>query len=521
MQDLHSLLHSLSCSEWAAFQNYLGVFTAHDTSKLKYLQLSRLLMASEKAPTHNACCVSIYSTKNEHSFDELKSSLKEKVMDFLLTDISSDKQKELDEADYAIIKMKKKSAQFQQLYYSKRRIPMLYDLLDEIITGAKEYEQYFILVEHLKAKKNIVSHKISNEEFEKINKEMEYSTMCSNIYNKAEHSYYQLTMFNAYFGKPDKQKILKDLQKNIAEVRAGFDLTNSPMIHYYLKNLEMGYFQLQEDYLKARSVCLELLNIVRNNKSVYRKQRLGAVYDNLSQCEFYLGNFIQAGDCAREAQKLFNQNSENYCIALEQEFYSLFAMKEYDGSIEIANKMISSATPKEMGQFRFSKYNYLLANALFKQDRFQEALQLLSQGREISKDKAGWETGARILKIMTLIEMLKLDEASLAVKSLKQFFKYTDKKTPVSIRDKKILNLLLVAENKGFMFSSLNGNTDKYMNALTSADKELRWEPFTHEVIPFHEWFAGKMKKHILPVSPAKELTPVKEKKEKVVSRTR
>jgi hypothetical protein len=95
---------------------------------------------------------------------------------------------------------------------------------------------------------------------------------------------------------------------------------------------------------------------------------------------------------------------------------------------------------------------------------------------------------------MTLIEMLKLDEAGLAVKSLKQFFKYTEKKNPIRVRDKKILNLLIVAEHKGFVFTSLNGNTSEYMAALSSSDKETRWEPFTHEVIPFHEWFAGKMK---------------------------
>ena len=118
--------------------------------------------------------------------------------------------------------------------------------------------------------------------------------------------------------------------------------------------------------------------------------------------------------------------------------------------------------------------------------------------------------------------MLKLDEASLAVFSLQQFFTYNNKKgTAIGLRDKKILNILLIAERAGFMFSALNGNADKYMNALigtapsnspkgTTVGCERSslaratlppgrnggevWEPFTHEVIPFHEWFAGKMK---------------------------
>jgi len=494
MQELHALLHNLTAREWASFQKFLSAFTEHDASRLKSLRLAKLLINAKAAPSHASCCVSLYGRKKDHSFDELKSALKEKVLDFLLTDISADKQQELDEADYAMIKMKKKSAQFQQLYYSKKRMPMLYGLLDDIIASAKEYEQYFILVEHLKAKKNLVSSKKSDKEFEKLNIEMELGVKCSSIYNKAEHYYGMLKMLVAFSSQLDKQKALRTLKNNIEEVRVGFEFTNSPMVHYYLKNLEMGYYQLQGDYRKARNVCLELLNIVRNSKSVYRRQRIAIVYDNLSQCEYYIGNFNHAAECAREAQKFFNEASENYCVALEQEFYALFAMQQYIQSTDIANKMIASATPEELGAFRYSEYNYLLANSLFRQRKFNDALHILSQKREISKDKAGWEIGARTLNIMTLVELHKLDEASRSVLSLKQFFKRVNKVTPVSMRDKTILNLLLGAERKGFDFASLNGNTGKYIASLQLKEGETRWQPFTHEVIPFHEWFGGKMK---------------------------
>ena len=321
------------------------------------------------------------------------------------------------------------------------------------------------MVEHLKAKKNLVSHKKGNKEFERINLEMEFSAKCSSIYSKAEHYYIGIGMLEAFSSKPDKQKALQSLKENITEIQTGFEFTNSPMVHYYLKNLEMAYYQLQEDYRQARSVCLELLNIVRNNKSVYRRQWVAIAYDNLSQCEYYMGDFKHAAQCAREAQNLFPNGSANYCIALEQEFYALLAMNQYEQSTTIANKMIASATPQELGAFRYSKYNYLLANSLFKERRFNDALQILSQSREISKDKNGWEIGARMLTIMSLIETLKLDQASLAVLSLKQFFKRIDKITPVSQRDKTILNLLLTAERKGFVFTMLNGNTEKYMSA--------------------------------------------------------
>ena len=496
MEDIYSLIHSLTSAEWHSFQNYLTCFSSHDPAQLKQLQLAKNLMDADECPDEARICIKLYGVKKDIRFDILKSALKEKVLDFLTTDISCDKKNELDEADYAIVKINKKSAQLRQLYFSKKRIPFLYGLLDEIILLSKKYEQYSTLVEHLRLKKALVTWKSGREEFEKNNNEMEFYWNCNRMVNKAEQYYYELIMLSEFSSRRDPARLSSLFQNACAELDVFYSETRSPLIKYNKRFLELGYYLHRENHSKARSICLDLIDIVRNNKSVYRRQRIGVVYDNLSRCEYYLGRFKQAADWALEAQKHFNAGSENYCIALEQEFYALFAQEEYEQAVEIANKMIASATRKELGEFRYAKYNFLLANALFKQRRFTEALHILSQELEISKDKAGWETGLRTLKIMTLIEMLKLDEAGLAVLSMKQFFKYNDKKTPISPRDKKILNLLLVAERAGFMFSTLNGNTDKYMEPLCSDEKTFRWEPFTHEVIPFHKWFAGKMPVH-------------------------
>jgi tetratricopeptide (TPR) repeat protein len=380
----------------------------------------------------------------------------------------------------------------------------------------KEFEQYSILVDHLRYKKILFSWKSGSGEYSRLNKEIEYYDKCNRLSYESEHYYYQLGLLQEYSSKRNGEKLQKDLKSRIAILENSYFETRSSIIKYHKTFLELGYYQHFENHLKSRSVCLELLNVVRKNKPVYRRQRIGIVHDNLSRCEYYLGNYAQAAEWAREGQKHFNTGSENYSIALEQEFYALFAMEQYEQAVDIANKMINGAPPKELGEFRHAKYNYLLANALFKQRRFTEALHILSQELELSKDKAGWETGLRTLKIMTLIEMLKLDEASLAVSSLKQFFKYNDKKgTTISVRDKKILNLLLVAERAGFLFSTLNGNTDKYMEPLCSDEKEYKWEPFTHEVIPFHSWFAGKMPQHHFK-KPAKKAAKA-EKREKVL----
>lgn len=423
----------------------------------------------------------------------LKSRLKDKILDFLTTDISRDKKDQLDEVDLAYISIKKMSAQYQQLYYAKNRSEITSRLLDSIIFLAKKFEYYSALAEHLKIKKNSIIYKSNIEEFEQKNSEIKKYLLYNSILLNAEHDYYSLMKIYDYEGTSNKEEAIAFLEKAKSRVQKGYEITKSPIVNYYLKMLEMDYYQLKGNYAAAKSICMELLNIVRDNRSVRRRQRIGVVYDNLSRCQYYLGQFEHAIESAQQAQQHFNHNSENYCIALEQEFYALFAMERYSEAEKVANKMLSSATRKELGEFRYAKYNFLLANTLFKLRRFNQALELLNARMEISKDKAGWEIGLRTLKIMTLVEMLKLDEAANMVRALKLFIIRTDKKTPVSPRDKKILNLLLVAERKGFMFSILNGTAEKYLSLLYSETEEYRWEPFTHEVIPFHLWFVGKV----------------------------
>lgn len=535
MEEIFSLIQSLTSREWESLQSYLTCFSthAHDEGGLKQLQLAKILREETICPADTRCCLKIYGVKENTGFEMLKSRLKEKTLDFLLTDISCDKKQELDEADYAVVKIKKKSAQFQQLYYSKKRNLLFYNLLDEIIFLAKEYEQYSMLVEHLRLKKALLSWKAGKENFEKINKEMEFAVKCSILSNKAEHYYWEIMMLNDYEGRQNDKDKLKFLQNAIAEIETENQDIKSPHVNYSLKALEIEYSQLKNDFATAKSKCTQWLDIVRNNKSVYRRQRVGVVYDNLSRCEYYLGEYDLAIQSAQHAQKHFNAGSENYCIALEQEFYALFALKQFDHAIDVAEKMISSASARELGAFRDAKYHYLLANALFKKQRYAEALNLLSADWELSTDKAGWETGLRTLRIMTLVEMQKMDEASQAVHNLKHYFIFTEKKgTPISHRDKKILNLLQLAERKGFAFTLLGGSTDKYMNALQGTSYELRvtkdkeatrhssfvisnlqWQPFTHEVIPFHEWFASKIKRVLVPEHKAERKDNTKKEK--------
>ena len=109
MEATYSLLHSLTNSEWNTFRNYLTCFTTYNPEDVKQLNLAQILIHARQEPKSEECCLKLYGTKKDQGFKMLKSRLKEKLLDFLITDISADKKLELDEADLNVIKIKKNS----------------------------------------------------------------------------------------------------------------------------------------------------------------------------------------------------------------------------------------------------------------------------------------------------------------------------------------------------------------------------------------------------------------------------
>jgi hypothetical protein len=78
MQQLYSILRSLTGAEWQAFQIFLTAFTPHDPERLKDLQLAKLLIQSEQCPTEETLCLEMYGSRNARAFRMLKSRLREK-----------------------------------------------------------------------------------------------------------------------------------------------------------------------------------------------------------------------------------------------------------------------------------------------------------------------------------------------------------------------------------------------------------------------------------------------------------
>ncbi|HXC04157.1 MAG TPA: hypothetical protein VNZ86_05350, partial [Bacteroidia bacterium] len=137
--------------------------------------------------------------------------------------------------------------------------------------------------------------------------------------------------------------------------------------------------------------------------------------------------------------------------------------------------------------FLFAKYLFYQSNVLYMQHKFKETLRLLNYKLQLSKDKQGWDVSIRILKIQTLIELGRLDEASTQVGSLLKHADRSFSGTELNPREKLIIRILRMLNREGFSESRIRVKIRKTTQMLRD-NPAYMWEPLSSELIPFEKW---------------------------------
>jgi tetratricopeptide (TPR) repeat protein len=491
MEELHSLLHSLSRAQIRLLRNYLTCFSSRGESDAKTLHLVELLLKAREAPSLATCSKKIYGVEPDAKITKLKSRLKSKILDALLSDINIDKKGLLDKSELMPLKLRKKLTQFTYLLYKQGSKPIGKQLLDEIIVNSKQYEFYPGVIEGLRYKKYYQGFRIGEKEFDTISKELSFYEECNQAVNKAVDYYYLKTIKGNFKKSIDFKNSQVFLRNSIVDLKRDYEHTKSAVVGYYLKYLEQSYFENSKNYEQAREACLEQLAIVNNNVSVYRKQRVGIIYDNIAQYDILLGEYDKAVNNAVAAQKHILKKSANYFISKEIEFEALFYSGQYAKAKAISATLIN-AIANQSGDFRYDIYKFFRANSLYMLGDFKEALKMLSERLEVSKDKAGWEIGIRILTILSHIELQNYDYVSQLIEGLRRHIDRQGKLSDIRERDRLIVKALQQMNKRGFAPGQVSEKEMDILRQLASDDKKYKWEALTPELIPFHQWAAQK-----------------------------
>ncbi len=245
------------------------------------------------------------------------------------------------------------------------------------------------------------------------------------------HNRYQ--ELHSYFGKLSKKKHLEYLEQFIATLTTDYERTGYSTSGYFKVVLQTAYYEKNGQYGKAISVCKELIELLDNKVAVRSKARLGVQYVNIAAMEFQNGRMLEA--------LRYNELSISTSIAasadeyhkLAQQVEITFHLEMFEGAIAANDKIIRAG--KVVGEFDLAIAHVFEAAIEFKLGNFKNAFKLLNQKFALSTDKLGLEFSVRILLLLTLVEMGKMEEAETSLINIDRFVQRHSKGREFTKRD--------------------------------------------------------------------------------------
>ncbi len=494
---IFDFIRSLNKTEIKSVQDYLKIISELSSSEVedvRQVKLFNYLIDKKNDIENEELIATLVGTKNISS---LKNELIEKISEALTLNRHIHKNDDFNEQ--FVIKYKlKKNLLFLNIIGRpniKSRTLYITTLCSNIVNTAKKNEFFDVLIEVLTFQKFYYGIRSSKEEFDKINKEMEFYNKCYDSVFNAADCYHSIILNNDLIKTYSNESRLEYVNKSIKQIEKDYKLTKSYQVLYYLQILKFAYFEEIRDYKKAIKECEKLIDILKENRIIYTKERLSYANENLARYFAFEGNYKKAIKTVELAQDSYNENSFMYLISKESEFYLLFYNQDFEKALVATNFMIAHEL-SDSGKFRRDKFIFYKACVYFSQNKIKESSELIRSSLEIEKDKSGWNVQLRLLSIMIFIEQDKIDEISFAIDSLRKYIERaaSDSEIEIRERDKVILILLREWEKAGFTANISKTKIPSILIQLDEKEKPHSWAHFGNELIPFHTWLKNKLK---------------------------
>ncbi len=494
---IFDFIRSLNKTEIKSVQDYLKVISELSSSSVDdalQIKLFNFLISENSVLENEEGMAKHIGTKNISS---LKNELIEKISEALTLNRHINANPDFTEQIENVYKLKKKLLflRISARSNSKMKAEFSLRLFSDIVNLSKKHEAYDILVETLTFQKYYKGIRSGKEEFDKINKEIDFYEKCNKAVWFATDCYYSIILNNDFIKSLNADGRLNFLKKSIKQIEKDHKLTQSYQVLYYLQILKFAYFEEIGEIKKAIKQCEKLIEILKESSVIFSKERLAYAYDNLARYYAYEENYKKAIKTVNIAQSNYNENSLTYIISKESEFYMLFYNKDFEKALNTTNYMLSHELT-DAGKFRADKFLFYKSCIFFSQEKIKEASELIRNSLEIEKDKTGWNVQLRLLSIMILIEQSKMDEVSFSIESLRKFIERakTDKEILISERDRQILVLLKEWEKVGFTKRVSETKINTILDQLAEKGKPHSWNHFSNELIQFHTWMKEKIK---------------------------
>ncbi len=491
MERLHKLLHSLDPQQVKVLKKYLISFSTRDPNTKSWELAEIMLKNKDKIPTISACSIKLYNSIPDGRIERLKNRLYTKVLDSLLIDINTNRDIYLDEVHPIQIRLRKKMILYELLRFTPLRESVGMEMIQDIISTSRQYEFYPMLLDAMYIRKWTYGLRKGTDFLEKTNKEIAFYEKCKQYAQRAQDLNSQLSQISVFNSKADKLKLEQFLSNSIEELRLYFLETGVKSVGFFLKTFEMTYLQLNKQIKEAKDIAVSMISYMKENRTVGRKGRFGIWYDYIAEFEMELGNFDSAIEHLYKARKYFEGSAINLAINKKLEVDVYFIRGDYQRAKELATEL-SGTDSKVTGDFRRDMMLYYKACCHFMLEEFRDCARLLNQKFEITRDKLGWEVNIRFMRIMTMIEVNRPDEALAMVETVGKHIERYQQTADLNERDRLLLKLFRELAREGFAFETPSEKVFHYLLQLREADKPHSWELLTPELVPIHNWVIKK-----------------------------
>ncbi len=486
-EDLRRMIHCLDKPRFDHFMRCLQL-PVNGVPPAKAIGIVTFLKKNKEANLQETFLAN-YKGSNKSTFMKQVIRIKEKLFSSILDDENIHRPGSYTACTRAIIEVRK-NTMIAKLFPSLTFEGNLIAFLDKNIAKAKKFELFDELIELLHYKKQFVSSRYGVIQAAQIYKEIEYYTGSRDAVLVAfKHE----SRFNGLYNS--QSHITEDqfnLKSAIAELKSWSKKFKSTFLEYHIYNYEIKLHLFEHHFEKAEEILDALFEFRKKNSHILN----GGVINSIEM----LAIGVKLQNCKfRESLLLISKAKNSHGLSLLSimiitlfEFYNLFYQGNYDSSRIVSEKLLLDSTLFQSNYFK--NLFKVIKSVLFLLDHnYHESNKLLTDLPEFEKDKAGWNLGVRLLRIMNYIEMDKLDTAELQIESMRKHIERTEKSgIKVRKRDKTILKILIELVKQDFSFKKTMLKKADLFTLLGSTEFDYCWEMMKHEMIVFHVWFKAK-----------------------------
>ena len=445
-----------------------------------------------------------YQAGTPKSFDELISRLKEKVGYSLASELNTQRTGAYSAKWQASFDLLDKLAVFH-IYYGRGLTAPAFQLLNKIISTAKEYELYPELLSALNSKREFLKLRASTNAFKELSEEINFYQRCLHASFRSQYWY---SVHISYADLARSDDYFKEIALGLQELRVEYEYTKSATVGYILYYLNINYLLEKKDYGRALNYAEAMLSLINTRPAIYQPFKLADAALNLANIYLYLNRFDKTLENIEIAKKHFALEPFNYCLTREIEFYALFYSGKYLEAARVMELLLSNPIHREAEQL-YNRRLYLYACVLFAIRDYRKCSNTLKSISLIHLDIGGWNIGMRFLSIMANaayksdhdLDYYKMAALKVHISSSKNYKKFS----PRDLLIQKILNYWI---KKDYNYKETYRQHQKDFDLLASDKEGYKYEIKSHELILFHEWFIGQMnnKSYRVDLSKSKEL---------------